>query len=138
MKRAHKDKKVEWVASTLVHFFQGQGIKVMRYDAYSTSSIYLKLDYGLLYTMRISDHTGKEYLNYRYNVTKGYQGVPRRPTKWGWDREFISFNRNRLNEVCLEILRMRAKKVSCLGMYGYQEEMDERRRKNANNRGFWQ
>ncbi|ATU69515.1 hypothetical protein CT113_03830 [Levilactobacillus brevis] len=134
----NQSSRVQSISDTMVHFFQSQGIKVMRYNSYTTSSVYLKLDYGMLYTMRISDHLGKKYLNYRYNVTRGYQGVPRRQTDWGWDREFISFNRNRLNEMCLEIIRMRAKKISCLGLYGYQEEMDKRRKKNANQRGFWQ
>ncbi|WP_181879268.1 hypothetical protein [Levilactobacillus brevis] len=60
-----------------MHFFQSQGIKVMRYDAYSTNSVYLKLDYGLLYTLRISDHPGKRYLAYRFNVIRGYHGPKR-------------------------------------------------------------
>ena len=34
------------------------GVIVHRYDAYSTSSIYLKLDYGLSCGIRIADHPG--------------------------------------------------------------------------------
>ncbi len=115
-----KNRKVRQVADTMVHFFQSQGIKVMRYDAYSTSSIYLKLDYGMLYTMRISDHPGKKYLRYRYNIIKGYHGRRYEPTDWGWNREFIAINPDKLNKMCLDILRMRVSKIRQLGLYGYQ------------------
>lgn len=134
----HQDRNVQSVADTMVHFFQSQGIKVMRYKAYSTSSVYLKLDYGMLYTMRISDHPGKKYLRYRYNIIKGYHGERYIPTEWGWNREFIAISRERLNTMCLDILRMKSKKVQQLGLYGYQQEMDYRRERNARNKGFWQ
>lgn len=41
---------------------------IHRYDAYSTNSVYLKFDYGLGNSLRISDHHGKERLNYRFNI----------------------------------------------------------------------
>lgn len=41
---------------------------VHRYDAYSTDSVYLKFDYGIACSLRISDHTGKKHLAYRYNI----------------------------------------------------------------------
>lgn len=50
------------------------GFIVHRYDAYSTNSIYLKLDYGLCCGIRISDHNGKKRYHYRFNVYKDYEG----------------------------------------------------------------
>jgi hypothetical protein len=44
------------------------GIAIHVYHAYSTSSIYIKLDYGALGSIRISDHNGKERYHYKYNV----------------------------------------------------------------------
>lgn len=41
---------------------------IHRYDAYSTNSVYLKFDYGLGNSLRISDHQGKEHLAYRFNI----------------------------------------------------------------------
>ena len=38
------------------------GIVIQRYDAYSTDSVYLKLDYGVCNSIRISNHNGKRYL----------------------------------------------------------------------------
>lgn len=39
-------------------------VLIHRYDAYSTNSVYLKFDYGLGNSLRLSDHTGKAGLNY--------------------------------------------------------------------------
>ena len=41
------------------------------YEAYSTSSCYIKLDYGLSNSIRISDHTGKEKYPYKFNLMLG-------------------------------------------------------------------
>lgn len=45
-----------------------EGFIIYRYDAYSTNSIYLKLDFGVCNSIRISDHDGKKELKYRYNI----------------------------------------------------------------------
>ena len=47
---------------------------VHRYDAYSTSSIYLKLDYGIACGIRIADHSGKKKYSYRFNIIKDFKG----------------------------------------------------------------
>lgn len=44
---------------------------IHRYDAFSTNSIYLKFDYGVANSLRISDHSGYDYLSYRYNIILG-------------------------------------------------------------------
>lgn len=43
-------------------------VLIHRYDAFSTNSVYLKFDYGLGNSLRISDHGGKDYLAYRFNI----------------------------------------------------------------------
>lgn len=50
------------------------GFIVHRYNSYTTSSIYLKLDYGLSCGIRIADHPGKKKYSYRFNVIKDYVG----------------------------------------------------------------
>ena len=102
-------RKLQWVANTLVNFLHSRGIKVMRYDAFSTNSIYLKLDYGLLYSVRLSDHPGKQYLAYRFNAVAKYRGPSKVPTDWGWSREFYSLETADLNEMCKSILNLQAK-----------------------------
>ena len=45
-----------------------KGFIVQRYDSVTTNSIYLKLDYGMCNSIRISDHKGKKHLSYMYNL----------------------------------------------------------------------
>lgn len=58
-------------------------VTIHRYDAYSTNSVYLKFDYGLGNSLRISDHKGKKHLNYRFNIVLGTaQPTTDRSGKW--------------------------------------------------------
>lgn len=64
------------IAKTLSERLVREGFIVQRYDAYSTASVYLKLDWGVCCSIRISDHPGKQHLRYRHNIgswIKGYQ-----------------------------------------------------------------
>ncbi|MBQ0836082.1 hypothetical protein KBP51_06320 [Lactiplantibacillus pentosus] len=133
-----KGRRIDWTANTLVNFFHSRGIKVMRYNAFSTNSVYLKLDYGLLYSVRISDHRGKQHLQYRFNATDGYHGPGTAPTKWGWKREYYSLDSAELNQMCRSIIKLRAQTIEKLGPFGYQRAMEWRKRRNQNTKGFWQ
>lgn len=62
------------VTNYLVSQLLDMGFIVHRYDTYSTSSIYLKLDYGVCCGIRIADHPGKKKYCYRFNVIKDYVG----------------------------------------------------------------
>ena len=58
--------------TALADFITGQlireGFVVQRYDACTSDSIYLKLDYGVCNSIRIIGHQGKKHLKYRYNI----------------------------------------------------------------------
>ena len=62
------------VANILIPRLLNMNFIVHRYNSYSTSSIYLKLDYGLSCGIRIADHNGKKKYHYRFNVLKDYKG----------------------------------------------------------------
>ena len=62
------------IAKILVKKLVSLGFVVHRYDAITTSSIYLKLDFGLSCGIRISNHKGKAKYHYRFNVIKDYEG----------------------------------------------------------------
>lgn len=42
------------------------------YKAYSTCSLYLKLDYGACNSIRISDHRGYDHLSYKYEINQKF------------------------------------------------------------------
>ncbi len=62
------------IADNLTRRLISIGFIVHQYNAHSTSSIYLKLDYGLSCGIRIADHLGKKKYNYRFNIIKDYVG----------------------------------------------------------------
>lgn len=62
------------IAKILVQKLLDMGFIVHRYNAITTSSIYLKLDYGVCCGIRISNHNGKKKYHYRFNVVKDYDG----------------------------------------------------------------
>ena len=137
-KQRRKDKKLYQIAGTMVSFLRRNGVHIMRYDAVTTNSIYLKLDYGVLYSLRISDHPGKRHLGYRYNVTKGYDGPRYGDSKYTWQREYYSTKSDDLNDLCLRILAMREAKILKDGPYLYEKEMEYRQEMNRSAKGFWQ
>lgn len=59
---------IQDTAEYLIERLKKRGIAILRYDAISTKSVYLKLDYGVPGSIRISDHKGLKYLHYTFNV----------------------------------------------------------------------
>ena len=128
-----KQKAFRDIADRLVAQLKAAGFTVQRYNAYSTNSVYLKLDYGLAYTIRISDHPGKRHLSYTYNLIKDYRG--KRFIKEGkvW-RKFYSFAQ--VDEMVEGIVQTRAW-VKEKYHPDYAESMEKARAENAGKRGFW-
>lgn len=62
------------IVNTLIPKLLDMDLIVHRYDAYSTNSIYLKLDYGIACGIRIADHPGKKKYSYRFNIIKDFKG----------------------------------------------------------------
>ena len=126
-------KKYAAIADELVNTLKGEGFVIQRYNAYSTASIYLKLDYGLAYSVRISDHPGKKHLKYTYNLINGYSG--KRMIKEGkvWRRYY---NFNQVDELVKEIINNRAWVISRYHP-DYAADMEKARVENQNKPGFW-
>lgn len=81
-----------------------QGFIIHKYKAFSTCSIYLKLDYGACNSIRISDHTGYEHLSYKYNINQkcGYPGW--RKDKKGFWRYNCPANKEEIDKLIQIIL----------------------------------
>ena len=85
------------VAAAVIKRLIGK-VVIHRLDAYSTNSIYLKFDYGIVNSLRISDHEGKKHLSYRYNILldqqvrevrhmNGYDRILSRQPARSWTRK---------------------------------------------------
>lgn len=98
------------------------GFIVHRYNSHSTSSIYLKLDYGISCGIRIADHNGKPKYHYRFNVLKDYKG-----DGIIYRDNLISyfFNYNELDKVINAVIQEREKKLKKYGIDNYKLYMEE-------------
>lgn len=106
------------------------GVTVQRYDAYSTDSIYLKLDYGVCNSIRIGGHPGKGYLKYRYNIG-GYI------KKFKEKNNMVFYPSDKSKNLVRRILKDREIKIQRYGKEQYRHYMKKNLDENKNHKGFW-
>ena len=109
------------IANILVQRLAEIGFIVHQYNAYSTSSIYIKLDYGLSCGIRIADHPGKKKYSYRFNVIKDYIG-DKVIIKDGLICRFYDFTE--LEEVIKAVQKERQEKINKYGLQNYKKYME--------------
>ena len=110
------------IANILIKNLVNMNFIVHRYNAYSTSSIYLKLDYGLSCGIRISDHPGIKKYKYRFNVLKDYKGNEV-ILKDGLICHFYNFNE--LPKLLQDVEKERTEKLKKYGIEKYKLYMKE-------------
>ena len=100
---------------------------VHRYNSHSTSSIYLKLDYGLACGIRIADHPGKKKYSYRFNVIKDYAG-DKVILKDGLICRFFDYNE--LESVLNAVQKEKQEKIKKYGINNYISYMEKEKNEN--------
>lgn len=110
------------MANILVEKLLDMNFVVHRYNSHSTSSIYLKLDYGLSCGIRIADHSGKKKYHYRFNVLKDYKGdkVINRDSLISY-----FFNYNEIENVLDAVQKEKQNKLEKYGLQNYQMYMEK-------------
>lgn len=129
------DKNIIVITDYVIKKLKESGFKIQRYDAFSTNSVYLKLDYGVCNSIRISDHKGKKHLQYRYNLLKNYDGVKYDKSPQGWARNYYGFDS--VKKMIKDIILDRDWKIQSYGRNQYQKFMESNYSKNQNEPGFW-
>jgi hypothetical protein len=127
---------IEQIADRLVSDLSAEGFTIQRYDAYSTNSVYLKLDFGVCNSIRISDHPGKKHLKYMYNVLTCHKGEPKRVSD-GFTRYYYKASKHQTDHMIRKIKSVRESKVERFGQQGYASEMRKARIAGAYAKGFW-
>lgn len=114
------------IANKIIPKLLDLGFILHRYDSYSTSSIYLKLDYGICCGIRISDHHGIVKYRYRFNLIKDYKG-----NKVVRDNGLIRFyyTFNEINKLIKDVQAERKSKIQKYGIIKYKQ-LIEREAKN--------
>ena len=122
------------VAEALISALLDRGFTIQRYDACSTNSIYLKLDYGVSNSVRISDHRGKEKLNYRYNIGADQRAY--RKEEGRFVRYY--FPVSQLEKLVDLIEEERIGKIRRYGTKAYFRYMEKNKEEGRSLPGFWQ
>lgn len=129
MRKADKiQKAVKWIIAEA----KKEGIVVMRYDAITTNSTYLKLDDGVLGTLRVSDHKGRDKLKYKYNLTLG--SIRKQTYENRTVQVFAPFQ-----DIELLWQRVLSDRQELAYKYGdkYVQYMEKNRANNKGKAGFW-
>ena len=111
-----------------------KGCIVHRYDAVSTSSVYLKVDAGVACSIRLSDHDGHYHLRYRFNYLAHVPGDEVEHTYDEMDRYF--YQAGAVDQMIEDILELREQRYLMYRDYG--EIVQLRLAEGANAKGFWQ
>lgn len=124
-------------ADYLIEKLKAQGITIHRYDASSTHSIYLKLDYGVAGSIRISDHKGKYYLHYTYNVETWRKECDVGIDKRGNFRYYYPSTTEALDKLIVEATRRAKERRERYGDEKYVEYMNKNLRQGLNTKNEW-
>lgn len=124
------------VAADLIMLLQREGFTIQRYDSKTTSSIYLKLDYGVCNSIRIGDHKGKKKYKYRYNVDIGRKQINRHMTPEGMERRY--YPETALWDLYLDVVEDRQKIKDKHGEAYYQLLMAQYELEGRGTKGFWE
>lgn len=119
------------IADAIIHTLKQNGVKIQRYDSVTSHSVYLKLDYGVLKTVRISDHNGKKHLKYRYNIQTNIRAY-----KYDRYQQRFYFPEGDVQGLLRQILKDRDDKKA---RYGNKHDvyMMKNIEQNAHKNGFW-
>lgn len=120
------------ITDYIITRLKSKGFTIHRYDAYSTNSIYLKLDYGVCNSIRISDHSGKKYLKYRYNVILDGEI---KEVQDKYPRHY--YNQYSVDNMIDDIILDRSRKIEKYGQTTYNNFMRQNNQQSTDKKGFW-
>ena len=127
-------KSLNTIAEEVIKRLEGKVI-IHRYDSYSTNSIYLKFDYGVANSLRISDHNGKKHLKYRYNILESLDGISSKKESHRQGFPMYFYSPKMINACCKDILSAKSEKEK--QFYSYEAVVNAAAQKSKTGKGFW-
>lgn len=114
---------------------------VQRYDALSTNSVYFKFDYGVIGSLRISDHPGRIQHCYKFNlqsdVAMHWEKKDREKGKFAMIA-YAPLTQEGFNYICEQILANKKRFVDYYGDWSYRSIMERNHAYYRKSKGFWQ
>lgn len=106
-----------------------EGFILQYYEAYSTSSCYVKLDYGISNSIRIADHKGKDKYPYRFNLMVGLD------ESYEVDGRYY-YSVSDYGKMIQDIKNFKNEQLNKYG-FSYYEYMLKNKKDAKNKKGFW-
>lgn len=108
---------------------------VHKYCATTTNSVYIKLDYGVANSIRVSDHKGIEKYKYKYNIRKDIE-EKYEEMEGTYLRKYYPFKD--IGDLVLDVIVDRELKRKQIGSNEYSRQMKEKKEysEKATN-SFW-
>lgn len=130
----NKKNNLDTIANDIITRLNGKVI-IHRYDSYSTNSIYLKFDYGVANSLRISDHDGKQHLQYRYNILESLSDKSSKKERFRHGMQMIFYSPAMVKACCRDILAAKAEKEK--HYHDYEAVVRAAKSKITAQKGFW-
>lgn len=127
--------EIKEIADYIIKELKKDDFIIQRYDSITTNSIYLKLDYGVSNSIRISDHKGKKHLKYKFNVNAHMDNATHKKDTL-MTRNY--YGRKDLETLIKHIKMLKHSKEMYLGRAGYEYEMRICKKSGQFKKGFWQ
>lgn len=106
-----------------------EGFILQYYEAYSTSSCYVKLDYGISNSIRIADHKGKDKYPYRFNLMVGLD------ESYEVDGRYY-YSVSDYGKMIQDIKNFKNEQLNKYG-FSYYKYMLKNKKDAKNKKGFW-
>lgn len=135
-----KDKRssIKNFTDCLIELLIINGFAIQKYEAYTSNSIYIKVDYGVCGTVRISDHNShKENLRYLYNVNVCSTEKQKQTKVDGIIRRKY-YNGSMLRKLMSDIKKNRDSKIKRFSVNGYDKMIEKNISINRKSKGYWQ
>ena len=107
-------------------------ITLQRYDSLTSKSVYLKMDLGVLKSIRINNHKGKKHLHYRYNLQSNIKS-----SHYDRRNKRFYYTYNDVDKMIEQILSDRKDKLNRY-KNKYYEYMQKNANDNGHRKGFWE
>lgn len=130
---------LEKIADYIIKNLKRYGIHILRYDSKSTESIYLKFDYGMSGSLRISSHEGKKNLVYTFNLIQGLKKpyIKKCKSSNGYNLERYYYPDSLTKNLVGDIIRYKKFRVSKYGKDNYAKYMHRNKGYVGKGDKFW-
>lgn len=139
-KKSISKEELSKMADEITEYVKKSDISVIRYNSKGSNSIYLKFDYGMAGTLRLSDHHTDKDLNYTFNVLSCISSPCKKSvtTQNGYACDQYYYPAYMYTNAAMDIVRFREFRRNKYGKSRYDALVIQYKDDESVKKGFWQ